>query len=122
MVAQKIILTEEITETNAVLTAIKETYPHVQTYNDVKQVRLVGYKAFVKNQYKVILSKYFSELFIELFIDNFLTTENKCCITGTGMQEVRVLSDTKLKEKTNEIITYMEEGMSKEMAIYLVMK
>jgi hypothetical protein len=101
LAAQKIILTEEITETEVMLKKIQNEYPEIETFDDVKTVRASGYKTFVKKKYTDKLSKYFSELFVELFIDRF---------------------DGNLKSKTNEIIAYMEEGVSKEVAIYLLMK
>ena len=102
LAAQKIVLTEEITETEEMLKWIRREYPEIDTFDDVKQVRASGYDKFVKNKYKQRLSKYFSELFVEIFINRFY--------------------NDKLRSKTNEIIAYMEEGVSKDVAIYLVMK
>lgn len=102
LAAQKIVLVEEITETEEMLRKIKQEYPDVNTFDDVKQVREYGYDKFRKDKYRQKLSKYFSELFVEIFIDRFY--------------------DDQLELKTNEIIAYMEEGVSKDVAIYLVMK
>ena len=101
LAAQKIVLVEEITETEDMFKWIRREYPEVDTFNDVKQVRAAGYNNFVKNKYTKILSKYFSALFVEVFIDRF---------------------EGNLKTKTNEIVAYMEEGVSKDVAIYLLMK
>ena len=102
LVAKKIILTEEITDSEEMLTHIKRSYSEIQTVNDVEQVRLLGYEKFVQNKYIEKLSKYFSELFVELFVERF--------------------SYHSLPYKTKEIIAYMEEGVSKDVAIYLLMK
>ena len=122
LAAQKIILTEEITETEIVLNAIKDIYPKVKTYDDAKQVRLLGYEVFVTNKYREVLSKYFSELFVELFIDKFSMTTTKCYFYGSRLHDMEVFSDTELEAKTKEIIAYIEEGVSKDVAIYLLMK
>lgn len=105
LAAQKIILTEEISDTEEVISAIKTRYPEVNNVEEIEQMRLVGYVDFVKNKYKEKLSKYFSELFVELFVEKF-----------------SIDSLSRLKSKTNEIIAYMEEGVSKDVAIYLLMK
>ena len=119
LAAQKIILTEEITETEEVLTAIKNKYYKIETYDDVKQARLIGYEDFMKNKYREKLSKYFSELFIELFIEKFSTTVS--IPDSRGFCTTSYSAKT-LESKTNEIIAYMEEGVSKDVAIYLLMK
>ena len=102
LAAQKIVLVEEITKTQEMLNRIQVTYPEIDNFDDVEQARMFGYERFVKNKYKQKLSKYFSELFVEIFIDRFSMSE--------------------LKTKINEIIAYMEEGVSKDVAIYLLMK
>ena len=102
LAAKKIILTEEITDSEEMLAYIKRRYSEIQTVNDVEQVRLLGYEKFVHNKYTEKLSEYFSELFVELFIERFRYNS--------------------LSNKTKEIIAYMEEGVSKDVAIYLLMK
>lgn len=102
LVAKKIILTEEIIDCEEILMHIKNKYPEVQTLDDARQARLLGYDKFVHDKYAEKLSKYFSELFVELFIETFRRNS--------------------LSNKTKEIIAYMEEGVSKDVAIYLLMK
>lgn len=102
LAAKKIILTEEITDSKEVLSRIQMQYPEVETFDDVAKARPLGYDKFVKMKYREKLSKYFSELFVELFIEKFITSS--------------------LPDKTKEILAYMEEGVSKDVAIYLLMK
>lgn len=101
LAAQKIILTEEITNTAEMVGTICEMYPIIETISDLKQVKMLGYEKFKNNKCKEKLSKYFSELFAEIFVDK---------------QSYNLVS------KTNELVAYMEEGISKDVAIYLVMK
>lgn len=115
LAAKKIILTEEITDTEESITSsIYKNYPEIQTEDDIQQARIIGYEKFVTNKCKNMLSKYFSELFIELFINKHLHH-----ITASG---TRYTSESTLMANTKEIITYMEEGVSKDVAIYLLMK
>ena len=102
LVAKKIILTEEITYSEEMLSQIQKEHSEIQTFDDVKKVRSHGYDEFVKMKYREMFSKYFSELFVELFIEKFYSSD--------------------LPRKAKEIITYMEEGVSKDVAIYLLMK
>lgn len=102
LAAKKIILTEEITDSKEVLSRIQMQYPEIETFDDVAKARPLGYDKFVKMKYREILSKYFSELFVELFIEKF---------------DISILP-----RRAKEIIAYMEEGVSKDVAIYLLMK
>ena len=115
LAAKKIILIEEITDTDANITSrIYDQYPYIKTADDIKQARTMGYEKFVVNMSKEMLSKYFSELFVELFVNTHLYV-----ITSSGS---RFTSESTLMKKTAEIIAYMEEGVSKDVAIYLLMK
>lgn len=102
LAAKKIILIEEITDSKEVLSSIQMQYPEVETFDDVEKARPLGYDKFVKMKYREKLSKYFSELFVELFIEKF---------------DISILP-----RRAKEIIAYMEEGVSKDVAIYLLMK
>lgn len=102
LAAKKIILIEEITDSKEVLSRIQMQYPDVETFDDVEKARPLGYDKFVKMKYREKLSKYFSELFVELFIEKF---------------DISILP-----RRAKEIIAYMEEGVSKDVAIYLLMK
>lgn len=102
LVAQKIILTEEITETEEFFSAIKQKYSEFETYEDYKNAQLYGYGKFVRNKYKSMLSDHFSELFLEIFCNKFAIDE--------------------LTFKTKEALAYIEEGVSKDVIVYLLMK
>lgn len=102
LVAKKIILIEEITDSEEMLLQIQKKYSEIKTFDDVKKARSHGYDKFVKIKYIEILSKYFSELFVELFVEKF--------------------DISNFPYKAKEIIAYMEEGVSKDVAIYLLMK
>lgn len=102
LAAKKIILTEEITNSEEMMSYLQSNYPEAQTLDDINKIKLYGYSQFVKMKYGEMLSKYFSVLFVEIFIERF---------------DISILP-----RRAKEILAYMEEGVSKDVAIYLLMK
>jgi hypothetical protein len=102
LAAKKIILTEEITNSEEIMSYLQSNYPEAQTFDDINKIKLYGYSQFVKMKYGEMLSKYFSVLFVEIFIERF---------------DISILP-----RRAKEILAYMEEGVSKDVAIYLLMK
>lgn len=104
LVAKKIILTEEITGTELLLEAIKRKDSSIQinTLDEFKEASQIGYKKWYTNHLRNQLQGKYSELFIEILFDNIKLDE--------------------LEARTKEALAYIEEGVSKDVAVYLLMR
>ena len=121
LVAKKIILLEEIT-------LQKATYQIVTQYDDSDLALLenhedwlrfyqIGYDNLVREKAFSQLSNQYSEMFKHMLIDRW----SKKCQTyhWDGYQKTHYQT---MQEKIKEANVYIEEGLSKDVAVYLLMK
>lgn len=104
LAAKQIILTEEITGTMELLEEIKHKNSSIIISNleEFKEASRIGYKQWHINYLKNKLKDKYSELFIQIFFE-------------------RVKYEA-LEEKVKEALMYIEEGVSKDVAVYLLMR
>ena len=104
LVAKQIILTEEITGTELLLEAVKrkDSSIRINTLDEFKEASQIGYRKWYTNRLRNQLQGKYSELFIEIFFDKIEFKD--------------------LEFKTKEALAYIEEGVSKDVAVYLLMR
>lgn len=100
LVAKQIVLTEEITETKEVMEALQKTGLDIPNFEVYLEMRSIGYEAYHKIQCMSMLNGKYSDTFIKLlFADKSLDyCQAKCA----------------------EALAYAEEGISKDLAVYLL--
>ena len=104
LVAKRIILIEEITGTELLLEAIKlkNSSIAIANLNEFKEACQIGYQKWYANRLRNQLQGKYSELFIDLLFNS--------------------VSFNDLEAKIKEALAYVEEGVSKDVAVYLLMK
>ena len=110
--AKQIVLTEEITEDQMLIDAIQE-YHHItiNSLDEYHQMRKSGYVSYHANSLMSKLTGKYSEAFKLVLSDVLRDTYNDTD------DYVRVL-----EHKVAEAVAYYEEGVSKDIAVYLLMK
>lgn len=110
LVAKQIILTEEITESQEIIDAINAYYHlnfKIEDITMLQTIKKLGYKTYWMKKFEFSLKDKYSETFIRVFMEK-LRTEYEDIID--------------IKRKVDEAIAYYDEELSKDMAVYLLMK
>ena len=111
IVAKKIVLTEEITEDQMLIDAIQK-YHHItiNSLDEYYQMRKNGYATYHANYLMSKLTGKYSEAFKRILADTLYK--------AYGHPEYVSV----LEEKVAQAVAYYEEGVSKDVAVYLLMK
>ena len=121
LVAKKIIFLEEITlqeETyQVVIQRDDDDFVLLETYEDWLRFYKIGYDKLVYEKAFNYLSNQYSEMFKHMLIDRWSKKYQAYC--WDGYQKIHYQT---IQEKIKEANVYMEEGLSKDVAVYLLMK
>ena len=113
LVAKEIILTEEITYNQETIDAICKCHDiKIDSIDEFTEMCKLGYYQYRFNRYKDMLEQKYSPVFVTVFIDKLREKAEDYC----GYDYKYMFS------KVEEALAYCEEGLSKDMAVYLLMR
>lgn len=113
IVAKEIILTEEITYNQETIDAICKCHDiKINSIDDFTEMCKFGYYRYRFNQCKDMLEQKYSPVFVTVFIDKL--REQAKDYSGYDYKY--------MFNKVEEALAYYDEGLSKDMAVYLLMR
>lgn len=109
LVAKKIVVVEEITYDELVIDAINKKHNiEINNVDEYNEIRKTGWNTWIKNKCTSMIDGKYSQAFIQIFTDKVYTSYG---------------SDWRIVQKYfEEAAAYVEEGVSKDVAVYLLMK
>ena len=113
LVAKQIVLTEEVTESSECIEAIKNGCSvDIANLEEFQSMRKIGYKEHYIKKFTTMLQDKYSFAFANVLVHRLFSDSS--CPTIPGVNYA--------KSVINEAIAYYEEGVSKDIAVYLLMK
>lgn len=113
LVAKQIVLTEEVTESSECIEAIKMVDNlYIDNLEEFQSMRKIGYEQHFIKKFAIMLQDKYSFAFADVLVHKLFSGSS--CPTPSDINYAKSI--------INEAIAYYEEGVSKDIAVYLLMK